>query len=274
MATDNNFPLIESHFPDLMHFISALVQEYQSGEIDCWEIMENKVHAFFTTDEMDKVIAVAPYWRTMAAFANGATLVHVLSVFLALFLCPEFQQATKNEQDLLKWIVFFHDIAKEPKHGSRDFIHGFRSAAITGRLLPVLGFTASPEYRDNIDDWIAYIYDSIISEDASSVVFQDNQRLSGIIGGIERLFGYNTPPALIIKTILLHISINGVKEWPQASPLSESEELEYLDMDTIPLLKTMMLVDSCGWDLFEHTTREHHRLEILAVFRRIEHLAA
>ena len=126
MAEDTYIPSIEPHLPEMMDFISTLSREYQSGEINSWQIMKEKVAAFFSPDKMNEVEAVAPRWRDMAAYANGTTLVHVMSAFTALILCPEFQQASGTRQELLKWIVFFHDMGKEIEPGRRDFTHAFR----------------------------------------------------------------------------------------------------------------------------------------------------
>ena len=126
------FPRIESHLSNMMHIVTALAQDYESGKIDSESILEEKVLAFFTDDVMDDVEAMAPGWRRMSSYAAGCTLVHVMSAFLALMLCPEYQNASTKQQALLKWIVLFHDIAKEGVEGQRDAIHGFRSAAIAG----------------------------------------------------------------------------------------------------------------------------------------------
>ena len=111
------FPLIEYHLPDLMQFVKALTLDYESGKINSETILKEKVLAFFTADVMDNVELIAPGWRRMSSYANGETLVHVMSAFLALLLCPEYQNASIEEQTLLKWIVLYHDIAKEVVDG-------------------------------------------------------------------------------------------------------------------------------------------------------------
>jgi hypothetical protein len=86
------------------------------------------------------------------------------------------------------------------------------------------------------------------------------------------LFGRNTPAALIVKTVLLHMSIDVVEDWPQAAPLGEGEIREYLDFALLPLLKVMMLVDNDGWALFDRSNKERYRQATLAVFGRVESL--
>jgi hypothetical protein len=274
MATNTNFPSFESHLPDVMNFVSLLAQGYQSGDINCWQIMEEKVHTFFTLDKLDKVNAVAPCWRDMASYTDGTTLVHVMSVFTALILCPEFQQASKTHQELLKWIVFFHDMAKEIRQGQRDFTHGFRSAAMAGEALPGIGFAVTSEYDNLIDDWVILANTAMIKQDMTSVYIQDNRRLPEIDNGIERLFGYNTPAALIIRTVLLHTSVDVIEDWPQAAPLNETEIRDCLDFELIPLLRVMMLVDNDGWALFDLPTKARYRQETLTAFKRLESLIA
>jgi hypothetical protein len=268
MPNNTNFPILESHLPDLMNFVTALVQGYQSREIDSWQVLEEKVFKFFSIAEVDKVNAVAPGWRDMAACAGGITLVHILAVFTALFLCPEFRQASKSQQEYLKWIVVFHDIAKEIQPGVRDFTHGFHSAAMTAKALPGLGFAITPEYVILIDEWERLVNSATTIQSGISIAIQNNDKLPLISSGIERLFGRNTPAALIVKTVLLHMSINVVEDWPQAAPLSGNELLEYVDGDLIPLMKVMMLVDNDAWSLFDPPTKERYRRETLAVFNR------
>lgn len=274
MANNTNFPYLESYLPDVNNFVYALAQGYQSGDINCSQIMKEKVHTFFSFDKLDEVNAVAPHWRDMASYADGTTLVHVMSVFTALILCPEFQPASKTQQELLKWIVFFHDIAKTLQHGQRDFTHGFRSAAMAGETLHKVGFAVTSKYDNLIGDWVALVNAAMTKRDNTSVNIQDNQRLPEIINGIERIFGHNTPAALIVKTVLLHMSIDVVEDWPQAAPLNETELREYLDFELISPLKVMMLVDNDGWALFDQPTKERYRQETLTVFRKFENIAA
>ena len=266
MTNDVGFPLVETHLPLMTGFVSGLAQDYRSGGIQSWEMMAERVHAFFTPDMLDEVDAVAPGWRDMSSYANGATLVHVMCVFTGLLTCPEFQHASNTQQELMKWIVLFHDIAKEVRTGQRDHTHGFRSAAKTGAILPRVGFPVTAEYDSLFKEWFALANTAITKRGVTTDRIHDNGKLPGVIGGIERLFGHDTPAALIVKTVLLHYSINVVEEWPQVAPLTEIEIRQYLDIELFPLLKMMMLADNDAWTLFDPSTRERYRQETLAVF--------
>jgi hypothetical protein len=258
----------------MMAFVTGLAQDYQAGHIQSWEVMADRVHHFFTSDMLNDVEVIAPGWRAMSSYADGVTLVHVMCVFTGLLTSPEFQWASTNERELMKWIILFHDIAKEVRDGQRDLIHGFRSAARTGTCLPRIGFEVTAEYDDFIEAWFLFTDGAITRRGNTSIYIQDNRKLPEIIGGIERLFGYNTPAALVVKTVLLHMSINVVEAWPQSAPLSETEIRQYLDMELLPLLKMMMLADNDGWALFDQATKEQFRQETLAVFSRLESLLA
>jgi len=256
--------------PEMMAFVSGLAQDYQSGDIHSWQMMAERVHAFFTPDKLDAVDAVAPGWRDMSTCADGVTLVHVMCVFTGLLESPEFEQASKAQQELMKWIVFFHDISKDLSDGRRDQTHGFRSAAMAGATLPRIGFPVTSEYDRFFQEWFALTNGAVTNQGASTDYIHDNRQLPGIIAGIDRIFGHNTPAALIVKTVLLHFSINVVEEWPQVAPLTETEERRYLDLELLPLLKMMMLADNDGWTLFDPATREQYRQETLAVFSGLE----
>jgi hypothetical protein len=212
MTNDTGVPTIEFYLPEMIAFVSGLAQDYQLGDIQSWQMMAERVHSFFTSDMLDEVDAIAPGWRDMSSYADGVTLVHVMCVFTGLLRCPEFQHAPSTQQELMKWIVLFHDIAKEVRDGQRDLTHGFRSAAKTGAILPRIGFTVTTEYGSLIEDWITLTNTAITKQGKSSVYVQDNRRLPEIIDGIDRLFGHNTPAALIVRTVLLHMSIDVVEE--------------------------------------------------------------
>lgn len=264
------FPRIENHLPDLMRFTTSLVRDYELGMIGSQSILEEQVLAFFTPDVMDSVDDIAPGWRRMSSYAGGVTLVHVMSAFLALKLCPEYQAAWNEEQALLKWIVLYHDIAKEVIDGRRDAHHGFRSAAITGGSIAQIGFPVTDAYQSHVEDWITLTNKAIIWSDEAGTSIQDNRQLPEIIAGIERIFGHNTAAALLVKTVLLHLSIDVVEDWPQAAPLTEAETRQFVDAPLLPYLKIMMLVDNDAWALFDRPAKAKYRSETLAAFRDIE----
>jgi hypothetical protein len=268
---DTDFPRIHTRLPEMMAFVSDLAQDYESGHIPSWQMMDEKVHAFFTPDMLDEVNAIAPGWREMSSYDHGVTLVHVMCAFTGLLTSPEYHQALRAQQELMKWIVLFHDLAKEVRNGQRDFTHAFRSAAKTGAILPRVGFAATAEYGSLIDGWIVLTDTAITKRGKTSPVrVQDNSKLPEILDGIERLFGHTSPATLIVKTVLLHLSINVIEEWPQPAPLTETEIRQYVDTELFPLVRMMMLADNDGWTLFDQATKERYRQETLAVFRELE----
>jgi hypothetical protein len=270
MPNDTDFPQIESHLPNLMHFVTRSARAYEHGEIDSWQALTDRVQSFFRPDTIERVDTVAPGWREMCSYADGITLVHVMCVFTGLLLCPEYQHATAEQQALLKWIVLFHDIAKKVQQGRGDRIHGFRSATRAAETLPKLGFVVTNDYELLIKEWTALTNGAVTKDDMTEHDIQDNRKLPEIIAGMEHLFGRNTPAALIVKTVLLHMSITVLQEWPQAAPLTAAEFRLFIDSELFPLLKVMMLVDNDGWSLFDLPTRERYRLETLAGFEAIE----
>ena len=269
MAHDVDFPLVESHLPELMDLVTILAQDFEAGKIDSRQAMTDRVQAFFNSDMIDKVDAVVPGWRKMSSYSDGVTLVHVICAFTGVLLCPEYCDATLARRTLMKWIVLFHDIAKEAQKGRRDYVHGFRSAAMAGEILPRLGFGVTDDYQSLIGEWICVTENAITREAKSEDYIQDNSKLPEIVDGIERMFGRNTPAALVVRAVLLHMSINVVKDWPQTAPLFEAEIRQYIDTELLPLLKVMMLADNDAWALFDEHTKERYRQETLAVFEEV-----
>ena len=121
-----------------------------------------------------------------------------------------------------------------------------------------------------MEEWIAFTHEAIIWSDEAKITIQDNRQLPKIVDGINRIFGHNSAAALVVKTVLLHLSINVVEDWPQAAPLTDAETRQFIDAPLLPFLKVMMLVDNDAWALFDQPKKDKYRSETLAVFRDIE----
>jgi len=271
MNTNEIFPRFDDCFPDLNRFILELLGSYEAGNIKSWGDLEEKVKAYFTPQRMEQMESVVPGWQKMASFSDRITLVHVLCVFLGLFKLPEFQRLSPEQQQLAKWIVLFHDVAKIHIRGKKDTTHAFHSAILTARQLPFFAFAINPEYDDLISSWSELTYKAAKFSENFPEPIQDNEKLPAILTGVERMLGKDTPTALIVKCVLLHMSINVVSDWPQAAPLSNEEIKRYITNGLEPLLKVMMLSDNEGWVMFS-SERQQQRNETLQVFEMIERL--
>ena len=256
----------------MMAFALSLTRDYQSGELSSWQALTQRVDAFFSPAMLDQVENVAPGWPEMAARGKGLTQVHVMCAFIGLLTCPEFKRASRAQQELAKWVVLFHDIAKQVEPGKPDRIHAFRSATTAAVALPIIGFEVTTNHASHCEEWCALVRAANIQlgDRHTAYPIQDNGQLPRIIEGIGQMFGHGSPAALIIKTVLLHHSITMLEQYPVAAPLTEYETGHYLDRDLLTLLKLMSLADSDGWELFLPTTRERYRQLTLAVFDKLE----
>ncbi len=273
MNAEYEFPIFDIIFSDLNNFILDLAQAYQTEKINSWSELEEKVKEFFTPEKMIQTETRVPGWIRMASYSEGITLTHVTCVFLGLFIQPEFQNLTYEQQQLAKWIVLFHDVEKEHIKGKRDFSHGFRGAAFAAKSLAGLEFPFTNNYANLIESWSVFTQRSTTHLENFQDPIQDNRKLPEIISGIEKLFGKNTPAALISKGVLLHMSINVVEDYPQAAPLTMDEINLYIDDQLRPLLKSVMLADNDGWVLFYPEVRINQRNETLSAFKEIEKTA-
>lgn len=271
MAEEPGFPTIDQHLPGTMAFAASLARDYQSGELSSWQALTQRVNAFFTPAMLDQAEKVAPGWRKMATHAKGLTQVHVMCAFIGLLTCPEFKRAPRTQQELAKWVVLFHDIAKHVEPGKSDHTHAFRSATNAAAALPIIGFAVTADHASLFDEWSALVHAASIQlgERHTAFPIQDNGQLPRIIEGIESLFGRGSPAALIVKTVLLHHSITMLEEYPVAAPLTQYEAERYLDRELLAQLKLMSLADSDGWELFLPPTRERYRQVTLAVFDKL-----
>ena len=270
MNSTQGSPAFDDTFSDLNQFILRLVQAYEAGKIKSWENLEHIVNVYFTPERLKGMESVVPGWQKMASYSGGITLVHVMCVFLGLFMLPEFQRLTPTGQQLTKWIVLFHDVAKFHIQGKKDSMHAFRSAAFAANILPRFGFPVAKRYQEWIRSWSEYTVQAFISRDGGAAPTPDNRKLDAILAGIDQLFGKNTPAALIIKTVLLHISLPVDPFYPTPAPLTESETKRFIDPNLFPLLRAMMLADNEGWSLFEPETRARQRRDTLQAFQKVE----
>lgn len=272
MDTGTNFPLFDVEFKELNQFIQMLVDEYTSEKIKSWGDLDKKVKAFYTPERMDAIESKASGWKKMASYSDGITLTHVTCVLLGMFMLPEFQALSAEQQQLAKWIILFHDIDKSHIRGKRDTMHAFRSGVVAAINLPRIGFTTSEKYDGFVRSWSELSINAFIMENGNPSPKPDNNKLPEILSGIEQLFGVDTPACLIVKTILLHISLNVDKNYPTPSPLTETETKQFINQDLFPLLRIMMLSDNEGWSLFDPEIRNQQNKDALEAFDRVEKL--
>lgn len=270
MTAPIQIPSFDARIPFLDQFVLELVGNYQSGKINSWDELDNAVKGFFTIKRMQEMEGIVPGWNKMASYADGVTLVHVMCVFLGLYMMPEFLSMNQTQRQIIKWVILLHDIEKEPRHGKRDHAHAFRSAVTAAKILPSLGFPITSEYDSLIEDWSEFTRSSLTLTENSPDQIQDNRKLPDILLGIETMFGKKSLGALVIKTILFHLSVN-MQLWPPAAPLTDEQVKEYFDPELIQMLRAMNLGDGEGWNMF-HESRESLRNDTLEAFKRIEQI--
>jgi hypothetical protein len=272
MKTHQAFPAFDDRFSDLNQFILELVQTYETGDLNSWADLEERVHAFFTPARMDEMESLVPGWKKMASYSEGITLVHVMCVFLGLFMLPEFGGLTPRQQQMAKWIILLHDVDKIHLPGKKDTMHAFRSGVQAAKALPSFGFPTRPRFHERIDFWSYYTEQAFLLRDGKTSPTPDNQKLPGILIGIDNLFGKDTPAALITKAVLLHISLHIDPFYPTPAALTDEEIKRFISISLFPLLQAMMLSDNEGWALFEPETRAQRRRNADEAFERIERI--
>lgn len=270
MSAQLDSPSFDIELKGLNDFILQLVDEYNDKKIRSWGDLDERVKTFFTPERMDAIEAKASGWKKMASYSDGITLTHVTCVFLGMFMLPEFQNLTQKQQQIAKWIILFHDIDKFHIRGKKDSMHAFRSAIIAAKRLPRFGFPVTDQYHEVVNPWSELTYNAFIEHDEDTHPKPDNQKLSEVLSGIDQLFGDNTPAALIVKTVLLHISLDVDPEYSTPSPLTTAETKQHIDQTLFPLLKVMMLSDSEGWTLFHPEARATKRRDALTAFAQVE----
>ena len=265
-------PQLETYLPELLRFAKQLANDRQNTTLTDWDAFKQRVRSFYTSGMMDKIDAVVPGWIHMSSYLDQQTLIHVTSVLVALYLLPEYQVVSPDHKRLMEWTVIFHDVAKKARKGEHDYTHGFRSAAVTGAALALIGFPTRPDFAAHISTWKTLTENAVIFDALHNETIQDNSKLPDIIGGIAQLYEQHSAAAIIIKGVLFHMSVDNDPGYPTLAPLTPPEIQRYIDRDLFPILKAMMLVDSDGWNLFDPAEAQRLRQQTLDVFNDIAHM--
>ena len=101
MKPVEEIPSFDVYLPHLNQFIHELIGLYKEGSISSWNDIEEKVNAFFTPQRMEQMEFVVPGWQKMASYSGRVTLVHVMCVFLGMYMMPEFMSLTKVQQQMM-----------------------------------------------------------------------------------------------------------------------------------------------------------------------------
>lgn len=263
---DAPVPRLEARLPDLHEFVRTLARQIDRHVIRDGDALVARFREFYTPTRLGTIDAVLPGWRVMADYAEGATLHHVTQALIALQLLPEYRTASPLQQSLLEWSVLCHDVGKQVVPGQRDALHAFRSATITARALPGIGFPTKAAYAGEIAAWTRFVLEAAVDGPDGKGRIQDHRALPRILEGLDRLFGAGSPATLILQTVLLHQSLTVVPEWPNPGSLAAEEQPRWIGPALLPLLEGMMLVDSDAWQLFDPPSKAKFRDCTLAVF--------
>ena len=255
---------LETLLPEFMELVEKAIKKYNSGVTE--SDLSDFVIKAAQPELMNGIEREIPGWKDMAALRDGETLVHIVRVFIALMAIPEYQNAPAKEKQTVKWAVLLHDLAKKPidpltGEKIRDAVHPFRSAVLAAKILPNHGFYVTGQYENTIGSWSAYTYDAVTT-DVKGRPIHDNEKLPEITDGIDKMFERNSSTSKIVKSILFHQSLNFLKQWPDAAPLTDQEIKDYIDDGLLEVLGLLVKADSYSWQLFKPENRANFNQQI------------
>ncbi len=268
------FPSFDEHLHFLNKYVLQLVDAYNDGKINSWTELDKRVKLFFSKERMEQMDKLVPGWKKMASYSDGLTQTHIACVFLGVFMLPEYQALTPEEQQISKWIVLFHDLDKFHIKGKKDTMHGFRSGILAAHTLPKLGFPVTEKYHDVLDQWSELTLNAYVENTGETTPIPDNQKLPEILKGVDQLFVENSPASLITKTVLLHFSISVDPNYPTPAPFTDIEIKRFVTPEVLPLLRVMMMGDNEGWSLFKPEIRKKQYKDTQEAFEKMQGLIA
>jgi len=257
---------------ELFEFIGTQARAIDAGVLQDGAKLQRRIRDFYTAGRLEAIENMAPGWQKMAAYSDGATLIHVSQAIIALQLLPEYRQAEAPLRAMMEWSVFFHDIGKQVVAGTRDAVHAFRSAALTARALPLLGFGCMNCHALVVEPWVDLVLGASVAALDGKGLVQDYRPLPQILEGSGRLFGERSAASLIVQAVLLHQSLNVVPEWPNAASLTDVQVGACISPALVPLLEGLMLADSDAWQ-FEPHHRPSSPLDGADTRRQFRHAA-
>ncbi|MGB7339837.1 MAG: hypothetical protein WBC91_13160, partial [Phototrophicaceae bacterium] len=248
-----------------------MTADYDAGIISSWQECAEAVFDFYTPPKMQTIENVAPHWQAMALHLNGQTLIHVTCVFMALFRSEDYQALSARQKILVEWAVLFHDISKVPIHGGHDYVHGVKSAAVAGQALTTLDFPIKPTITDSdIAHWHDLTFNATVYSEAHQETIQDSRKFSEIIEGLHAI--HHADAYAIVMAVLLHIAIDTDPRYPILAPISQEDMKKYITRDALPIIRSMILADGSGWELFteDQSADQKRRANVYRVFAEIE----
>jgi hypothetical protein len=263
------FPLIEHRLPELMSFIDDLSRAIELRNTASLSKAQQSITTFFDPEQLRKLESITGEWSELIDHDQGKTLTHVMLTMASLRFHPEFEESIPEEQNIIRWSLLFHDIAKRSE-GERDHTHAFRSAVVLARSLSLIGVDLPKSYFQHLHSWAELTLNATIQQTGSNQLIQDNQRIPEILSGLDLMLGTQAAAKTAIKLVLLHHSINHLNDWPQASALTDIQVSQLVDARLLPLIRIMILADSDGWELFNAHNCVRYREETRSVFRHLQ----
>lgn len=246
--------------------VVALRDRLRSGEITTLDGAHEYIRLSITRSEVEELERFAPGWRELADYDDLTTLGHVIISLLSLPYHREYLDAGPSRQRIVTYALLYHDLAKRSAEG-RDHTHAFRSAAMAARSLPLLRLDLARGARAALEEWAHDATNAVCRNDDGQLV-QDNSRIPELFGRLDAILAADSAPNRMIKIVLLHHSVDVLKLWPQANPLTRPQIERWLDQELLVLLRILMLADCDGWELLNARTCNEYRREIRAMFDR------
>jgi len=242
----NTDPQFDQYFPFVMSKIGKLTEEIDYSQLTK-RAKRLQVERKYFLQFYPEITRTIPKWTWLDTQYGGAVCYHILRVLYCTLNDTDFKQLDKEKQNIIKWTVMLHDIAKRGTptffKKQKDLAHPYISAIVALDVFTTLSELEDILIKEKIRILKKEIKESIIYDKP------DLSKLRVILDIAKNALSNSYFCFTVFKLIIMHQALPGLKRFKQPIKLTEEEIKESCDVEFIRLMEILMINDSINYHL-------------------------